>query len=74
MIFIIMRNLLNLFLSFSSFSFDSSFLFFKKNLLYNFNIYFKNKNNIKHNKDLKIYEEGEADQLAEKALKKIGGY
>ncbi|MEM1574993.1 MAG: hypothetical protein QW755_06175 [Nitrososphaerota archaeon] len=47
---------------------------FKPNELYNFNLDWTNPNNIKHNQDWKIYEEGEADQLAEKALKKIGGY
>ncbi|MEM2928758.1 MAG: hypothetical protein QXP60_07330 [Nitrososphaerota archaeon] len=47
---------------------------FKPNELYNFNLDWTNPNNIKHNQDWKIYEEGEADQLAEKAFKKIGGY
>ncbi|MFH7859953.1 MAG: hypothetical protein QXR03_03035, partial [Candidatus Aenigmatarchaeota archaeon] len=47
---------------------------FKPNELYNFNLDWTNPNNIKHNQDWKKYKEGEADQLAEKAFKKIGGY
>jgi len=47
---------------------------FKPNDLNNFNLDWANPNNIKHNQDWKKYEEGEADQLAEKAFKEIGGY
>jgi len=53
---------------------DMCCICFKPSEIYDFTIDWANPNNMKHNQDWKKYEEGEADQLAEKAFKEIGGY
>ena len=47
---------------------------FKQNDIYNFSPEWAEIENYRHDPSWKIYEEGEGDQLAEKALAEIGGY
>jgi len=47
---------------------------FKQNDIYNFSPEWAKVKNFHHDPSWKIYEEGEGDQLAEKALAEIGGY
>lgn len=53
---------------------DMCCICFKPNDLNKFTIDWTKPNNMRHDQDWKKYEESEADQLAEKALKNIGGY
>ena len=47
---------------------------FKPEQIDEFSLDWADPNALKHNKDWRIYEKGEADELAIKALKEIGGY
>ncbi len=53
---------------------DYAAVCFKPNQIDDFNIEWADPNKMKHNPDWRIFQEGEADELARIAIKEVGGY